>query len=206
MWQAHRLQAMTRQPLARDNPKLGRRGPRRPTLVAAALSCVVLLAGGCPPETYPNLVPATLTEITRIHDDTTLRPQEQREQLEALGLSPLTINAVLQDKDLGNQFGGDLRSTYLKVVKPDFEALTPDEIQIYAAAATSVQSALGISFTDLQAQDIVDFFATADLSSPEELATFLDATPEFVPASVTAANLLSLFVTFDPALVLPLLP
>ena len=197
---------MRRQPLAQDNPKIGRPGPRRRMLAAAALSCAVLLAGGCPPEDYRDLVPATLAQITRIHDDTTLRPQEQRTQLEALGLSPLTINAVLHDKTLGNQFGGDLRSAYLKVVKPDFEALTPDEIQLYAAAATSLQSALGINFTDAQAQDIVDFFATADLSSPAKLTTFLDATPDGVPSSVTAANLRSLFVTFDPALLLPLLP
>lgn len=197
---------MTRQTMVQDNPNLGRRGPRRRTLAVAALSCVVLLAGGCPPETYPDLVPATQAEITRIHDDDTLRPQEQREQLEALGLSPSTINAILQDKDLGNQYGGTLRTAYLKVVEPDFQALTPDEIQIYASAATSLQSALAISFTDVQGQAIVDFFASADLSSPAELAAFLEATPEFVPSSVTAANLQSLFVTFDPALMLSMLP
>jgi hypothetical protein len=197
---------MTRQTLGQHNPKFGRRDPRRRALAAVALSCVALLAGGCPPETFPDLVPATLAEITRIQAEDTVRPQDQREELEALGLSPSTINALLRDKDLGNQFGGDLRSAYLKVVEPDFQALTPDEIQIYAAAATTLQSSLGISFTDVQAQDIVDFFSSADLSSPEELAAFLEATPEFVPSSVTAANLQSLFVTFDPARTLTMLP
>jgi hypothetical protein len=197
---------MRQQPLAQDNPKNDRNRPWRRIIAAAALCCASLLVVGCPPEEYSDLVPATLAEITRIHDDDTLRPQEQREQLEALGLSPTTINAIQQDKTLGNQFGGDLRSAYLKLVKPDFQALTPDEVQIFGAAATSLQSSLGINFTDVQGQDIVDFFATADLSSPDELSAYLDATPAGVPSSVTAANLKALFVTFDPALLLPILP
>ena len=178
----------------------------RRAFVALVLACTALLAGGCPPENYPDLVPVTQEQITRIHDDTTLSPQQQRTQLEALGLSPLTINVVLQDKPLGNQFGGDLRTAYLKVTKPDLEALTPDEIQIYASGASSAQTSLNISFTDAQAQDIVDFFAANDLSSPAKLTAFLDATPEAVPPSVTADNLRSVFVTFDPALLLPQLP
>jgi len=178
----------------------------RRMLAVAVSSCAVLLAGGCPPEDYTDLVPATQSEIKRIHDDATLTAQEQRTQLEALGLSPLTINAVLRDKQFGNQFGGDARSAYQKVTRPDFLTLTPDEIQIFASLASSVDSTLSVSFTDAQAQDIVTSFAQFDVSSPQKLAALLEQSPDAVPGSVTADALRKLFVGFDPTLVLPKLP
>lgn len=175
-------------------------------MLVVILSCAGWLAGGCPPEDYSNLVPLTQAEITRIVNDENLNPQEQRLQLEALGVSPLTINALLRDKPLGNQFGGDLRTAYQKVIEANLQALTPDEIQIYAAQVASVDSTLGANFSDAQAQDIVDFLADSDLSSAEELATFLAQSPEFVPSSVTADDLQNVFVEFVPSLLLPVLP
>jgi len=175
-------------------------------LLRAAVLGLILLVGGCPPENYPNLAPATLADVDRIRNDDTLTAQEQRAQLAALGFSPLTINALLQDKPLANQFGGDLRSAYQKVVAPDFLALTPDEIQIYATKASEVDDALNVDWDDTAALNIRDLFAREDLSSADELAAFLDAFPGSVPTGVTVEELRSVFVDFDPDLLLTELP
>ena len=92
---------------------------------------VSLFVYGCPPEDYPALVPATLQQIDPIVNSTTLTPQQQRVQLEALGVVPETINSLLRNERTGNQYGGDLRTAYTKVTLPNFVLLTPDEVQIY---------------------------------------------------------------------------
>lgn len=178
---------------------------RRATLVTIAVM-VSFLAGGCPPENYPYLAPATLRAIDRIRNDDDLGPQEKRTQLEALGLSPVTVNVLLQDERLANQFGGTLRTAYTKVVAPNYRALTPDEIQIYGDEASAVDTTLSVELTDAEAQAIATFFKDEEISSADDLAAFLEDSANEVPEVIPDGVLRSLFVDFDPTRLLPRLP
>ncbi len=180
--------------------------PRIATVVLA--SVFILLPAGCPPEDYPSLLPPTLTEVQRVLDNQNLTPQQQRLQLEQLGLSPTTINAFLKDKPLGNQNGGDLRTAYQKITEPDFTALTPDEIQIWASAASALDSEDDINFklTDQQAQLMVDFFNNNGVRSKQQLTTFLSTSADLVPAEIPENALQALFIDLDPTDLLPQLP
>lgn len=179
----------------------------RTTAAFLVLGAAALLVCGCPREDFPAAAPVTLEEIDPIRNDPGLTVQEKRARLEELGLAPLTINALLRGERLGNQFGGDLRTAYAKVTAPDFQALTPDEIQIYGDAASQLDSAddLNVTLTDDQAQKIVEFFFRQDISSAEQLEAYLDAGGS-VPAAIPAGVLEDLFVAFDPARLLPELP
>jgi len=166
----------------------------------------MLMIAGCPPEDYDAVAPATLAEIDLIRNDADLTVQEQRTQLEALGLSPLLVNALLQDQRLGNQYGGDLRTAYGKIVEPDLSGLTPDEIQIFGDEASALDDELEVALTDEEAQAMVIFFDQYHLSTPAELDTFLAESPGSVPGKIPDGVLQALFVDFDPSLLLPSLP
>lgn len=179
----------------------------RAPLLASAFAALFALVVGCPPENYPDIVPPYLTDdVTPIVNDDTRTPNEKRVALAELGLSPSTINAILRSVRLGNQYGGTLRTAYDKVVAPNFLLLTPDEVQIYSDTATEVSDAISVTWNDEQAQAIVSYFDSYDLATPDELQAALDDNPDAVPAVVTASDLQSVFVDFDPALVLPELP
>lgn len=176
-------------------------------IVAVVLVSVgaVLFTCGCPPETFPNVVPATLTEINAVVNSTTLTAQQKRDQLTELGLVPETVNALLKNERLGNQYGGDLRSAYTTIIIPDFTLLSPDQVQVYDDAAGSLDPNLAFSITDAQAQAIVDLFAAYDIRTPDELTAFLDDPESVVPTTIPDNVLAPLFVDFDPALLLPIL-
>ena len=178
----------------------------RLTPIMASILTVLLLVGGCPPENYPTLAPATLNQANQITGDTTLTPQQRRLQLASLGLDPVTINTLMQSVRTANQFGGDLRSAYNKVVAPNFIALTPDEVQIYGDEATNLDSTLSFTISDAEAAAIVNFFNDNDLTSKDLLKTYLDDPANEVPSAITKADLQSLFIDFDPQRVLPDLP
>jgi hypothetical protein len=169
---------------------------------------VMLLLVGCPPEDYATLLPPTLPEIKRIHDDPNMPVAEMRSRLAELGLDPVTINALLQDKPLGNQFGGTLRTAYEKLVAPDFTALTPDEIQLFALQASQIDTTLNVQFTDEQAQALVVWFRDNSLFSPQDVTTYLDTPGNSAPSVITDEDqvIRSLFVDFDFSLLLPELP
>jgi hypothetical protein len=177
-------------------------------LVPLVLSTGALtLLVGCPPEDYASLLPPTLAEITAIHDDTTLSPPEMRSRLAELGLDPVTINAVLQDKTLANQFGGTLRTAYDKLASGNFTALTPDEIQIYASQVNGIDPTISVQLSDAQAQDLLTMFQSNDLQNPTQVAAWLDTPGNFVPSSITdgATVVRNLFVDFDFHSLLPIL-
>lgn len=182
--------------------------PGNPMHRAATLSFVTLaalLVGGCPPEHYDTFVGPSLIVVDRIRDDSSLTSAEQREQLEALGISPLTVNALMWDDPFANQFGGDIRSAYDKVTEPDFQKLTPDEVQFYSLHAKDVQPDLDFAPNDEEAYEIVRFFYQRDIRTPEELAAYLDASGS-VPADIPDGILRALFVDFDTDLLIPNLP
>ncbi len=180
----------------------------RYTLTTGLLSGTLLFLIGCPAESFDSLAPATLAEIDRIRNDTTMPVPEMRSRLAELGLDPITINAVLWDKPLGNQFGGTLRTAYEKLTIPDFTALTPDEIQMFAAKATEVDDTLSLQFNDQQAQALSNMFRNNSLTSPADLTSYLDTPGNSVPTAVGVGDedVRSLFVDFDLSLLLPELP
>lgn len=172
----------------------------------AVLGLIVVPLAGCLPELYPDTTPATLREINRIRNDTSLTAQQKRTALEALGITPLTINGLLRSERTANQFGGTLRTAYNKVVEPDLRKLTPDEVQLYGDGASEVSSTINVAFTDTAALAIVEFLRAEDLQTPTELAAFLDDSNNTVPARVDIANLRAVFVNFTPTDILPILP
>lgn len=170
------------------------------------LAGVLLLAGGCPPENYDSLLPTTLEAIDRIRNDTDVSPDQQRHELAALGLSPEVINALLRDRVFANQYGGDLRTAYEKVIAENLTGLTPDEVQIYAEGAKAVDKTLDFDLDDTGAQAIVNFLRANELSSRAQLQAYLADPANEVPRSVPDDVLEPLFVEFDPAKVLERLP
>jgi hypothetical protein len=174
------------------------------------LGCVtLLLVVGCPAEDYQNAVSTTLDAINRIRNDTSLTAQEMRTQLADLGLDSSTINALLKSQRLGNQFGGDLRTAYEKVVGGQLSSLTPDEVQIYGDEATTVvndSTTLSVAYTDTEAQAVLDFFVQNQINTVQELSAYLNDSSNTVPATIPSGTLQGLFVDFDPSKLLSVLP
>ena len=177
-------------------------------IALVALGAMVVLLSACE---FPlaAALPVTQLDIDPILADNALSAQEKRTQLETLGLAPLVINALLQNVRTGNQFGGDLRSAYEKVVADRLDELTPDEVQIYGDEAQEVgDSSEDLEFTDTEAQAIVSFFQDNGISTQDELSTFLDDPAQVagIPGAVPVEALTELFVEFDSDLVLDSLP
>lgn len=166
----------------------------------------LLALGGCGLDTFYSTLPPTLREIDAIAADDSLSPQEKRLRLEELGLEPLVINAVLADQRTANQFGGDLRSAYDKVVGGQFDQMTPDEIQLYNDAARSASNTISFTLSDAEAQAIRDLFVNNDIQTEAELSAFLANPENEVPAPIPDGALQQLFVDLDPALVRDQLP
>lgn len=176
---------------------------------AIALTCLVLLGaalpGGCPRENYADLAPTDLAAVNRIINGD-LEGNDRREALAELGLSPLMINAVLRSEGLLNQFGGTRRTAYEKVAGDRLLDLTPDEVQIYANSVNQIDTDIAYTLTDSQAQDIVTFFNDYGIRTRAALESFLDTPGSEVPDTIPDGALRDLFVDFDPALLLPILP
>jgi len=176
-------------------------------------ACGYLLLGlgvaflcGCPAENFPDAVPSTLRDITVIVNDTDLTLQERRIKLADLGLSAEVINVLFSTERTANQYGGDLRTAYDKVVAGRLLDLTPDEVQIYGDGASAADTTLSITLTDAQAQAIVTFFDDMHITTSASLEAYLDQTDASVPDTIPSGVLQSLFVDFDPQLLLPSLP
>lgn len=175
------------------------------TLGVSLLVLAAVLTVGCPPENYPTLNSATLKQVDAIRNNSALTPNEKRQQLAALGFSPETINSLLRSERLANQFGGDLRSAYYKVVQPSFLSLTPDEIQVYSDEASRVDDTLNVGWSDVQATAVWEFFNNNYIESKDDLQAVLDSGLE-IPGDVTSNDLQGVFIDFDPERLLPRLP
>jgi len=176
-------------------------------LKLSALGILLVLAAGCEP-TLVDALPPTMKDIDPIVTDTSLSPQEKRQRLTELGLTPLVINALLRNERTGNQFGGDLRSAYEKVTAGRLDELTPDEVQIYGDEAESVASGQDFTLSDKQAQAVVDLFRQEGIKTPQDLADFLSdpVNAAGVPADLPQDTVLALFVDFDPSELVDVLP
>jgi hypothetical protein len=178
----------------------------KPILITSALTAALFLTGCSAP--LHDAYSATLLDVNPILNDTTLTPQQKRDQLEALGFSPTVINGLLRNVRTGNQFGGDLRTAYDKVTGGRLDELTPDEVQIYADEASSVSNDFSYTLSDEAAQDIVWVFQTHRLTTAAQLDAFL-ADPDNVlalPGDIPDGALEDIFVTFDPAELIESLP
>ncbi len=171
---------------------------------AALAAAFLFLLTGCPTENFPEQLTPDETQVNQIVNNDALSAQEKRRLLGDLGIPPTTINFFLDDERTGNQFGGDLRTAFTKVNESVFTRLTPDEIQIYADAASAVDGPLNITLSDEQAQNIVIFFGDNFINTAAQLEAFLDdpANAGALPGQVSENNLRDLFVEFDPSRVL----
>ncbi|MEW6250401.1 MAG: hypothetical protein AB1716_07125 [Planctomycetota bacterium] len=175
-----------------------------PVLVSAA----AILLTGCPPENYPNVVGTTISEVDRVRNDEDLTPQQKRDSLAQQGFAPTTINALLSTERLANQFGGDLRTAYVKVTGGQLLDMTPDEVQIYGDEASGVTDTdqLDVVIEDAEAQAIVTLFQQNRIRTPEDLSDFLANPDSVIPSDIPPDVLRPLFIEFDPDLLLPELP
>ena len=173
----------------------------------ATFVCLLALSSGCN-FPLPNAWPATLTDVDAIRNDTDLTAQEKRAALEDLGFSPLAINGLLRTERLSNQYGGDLRTAYEKVVAEQFNKLTPDEVQIYADEASTVDTGFSYTLTDVQAQAIVDLFVGQEITSRVALSDLLDDPIRVAALSTDIPDgvLNDVFVEFDSSQLLDQLP
>lgn len=167
---------------------------------AFAALAMLALSGGCGQLHFPGDYPTVLEDVQEIQNDADMEPQEKREALYELGFSDEVINGLLRETRLGNQFGGDLRSAFDKVVSEHMADMTPDEIQVYGDEGP------GVSLTDDEAQSITQFLEDFGLNSREALEDYLDAPGAFVPSSVDEQDLRDVFVDFEPDDLIPKLP
>ncbi len=175
--------------------------------ISVLVGAIAVLAG-CPSDNYPTDVGTNMQDVERIRTDTSLTPQQQRDQLAALGFDSDTINALLSITRLANQGGGTLRTAYVKITGGQLNALTPDEVQYYgdAVSAFDPNGVFNTTLTDAQAQAIVTLFQQNNLRTTADLSNWLANANNVVPATIPANTLKPLFIDFDPKQLLPQLP
>jgi hypothetical protein len=181
--------------------------PRSNILIAGVwmLSGLVILTG-CPPENFPAAIPFEQNDVNVIINNSELEPQEQRDALLALGLSPNSINGLLSAVRTGNQFGGTLTTALEKVRASRFTTMTPDEVQLYSDAAEEVDTTLNFNLSDVAALAVTDLFAVEGLNSAEAVLTFVDDPGNEVPSEIPENFLEDVFVELDPNSIVTLLP
>lgn len=133
----------------------------------------------------------SIPDVQAIQDNTNLDAQEKRDQLAALGFEQPTINALLRDERLGNQFGGTLETAIAKVEGNALRALTPDEVQHYGDA-TGVTT-----FSDDAAYAIAEFFSDRGFLTLAELEADLDDPGTEVPPEIDETDLRGVFLETD---------
>lgn len=170
---------------------------------------VLVIAAGCETPLLESIgVGPRLDEINDIRTNDSLSAQEKRAALADMGFSPIMINTLLDSTREANQFGGDLRTAYEKVVAGQFDQMTPDEVQLFGDGATEVGDDLDYELTDAEAQAVVTFFEDNEISSKDELLDFMDVSANvlLIPSTIPEGALTDLFVDFDPELLIPILP
>jgi hypothetical protein len=169
------------------------------TLLGLAPAALALLVG-CGPVQIEGGFRTNQTEVNQIRNNADLTGQEQREQLAALGLDDVTINGLLRGERTANQFGGTENSAFDKVTGDQLTALTPDEVQLYGDLSSAA------TFTDAQAQELVDLLATQNLSTVDQLKTWLEDNDIDSATGLTDDDVKAVFVDTDPDTLIPNLP
>ena len=161
---------------------------RTPLAVTVLAAIVMTLAAGCGQTTFDDALGATLEQVDYIRGSGTLEPQEKRAALAEFGIDPVTINGLLQTERLANQFGGDLSSAYDKVANDQLDQMTPDEVQYYGDATDLT------TYSDAEAQAVVDFFNENGIESVDELETALDDPTIGLPTTIDETDLRGVFI------------
>ena len=169
-------------------------------MFSLAIFGLLALGVGCGWRPYPASLVVNAETIDAIIADGTLDPQQKRDALAALDIDEVTINGLLRDERLANQFGGTLRGAYDKVVDEQMNTMTPDEIQLYGDATGIVE------YDDDEAQAIVDFFEEAEITSADELEEYLDDVTQELPSDINDSDLSGVFIDTDTDVVLDEIP
>ncbi|GAG03517.1 unnamed protein product, partial [marine sediment metagenome] len=172
--------------------------------IAAAWAALAL--SGCTPDRFANSLPPSTADVNRITTDEDLSAQEKRVHLQNIGVPPDVVNGLLRDERLGNQFGGDLRAAYDKVAGGRFTELTPDEVQLYADAASASGAVVESELGDDVAQAVADLFVNENIDDVDELSVFLADPTSEVPGPIPENLLRDLFVDLDPSSLISELP
>lgn len=175
-------------------------------IVTALLAPVLTLALGCEVSSFPDSIPTSLGDVNAIRNDVDLSSAEKRAELGRLGVDQLTINAILASDRTGNQFGGDLESAFDKVSGGRLNDLTPDEVQIYADAATEEDESIDFDITDEEAAATVNLLVENGIDSTDALSTFLNNSNSEISPVIPEDFLDNVFLDFDANLLLPKLP
>ena len=166
---------------------------RRKRFLATTVAAIgVMVGAGCGQPCYPDALDVTLEQVDLIRNSDTLEPQEMRDALAEYGLDPVTINALLSDIRLANQFGADysppLTCAYDKVTGDQLRSMTPDEVQYYGDATDQA------TLTDAEAQAIVDLFQDNEIDSLTGLEEWLSEPANELPEEIDEVNLRGVFV------------
>ncbi|MBI5866303.1 MAG: hypothetical protein HZB38_17670 [Planctomycetes bacterium] len=158
-------------------------------------NCAIVVAGalvGCGENVFPDAFDTSLTRVDGIRNNANLTGQEKRDQLAQLGLDEVTINGLMRSDRTANQFGGTANTAFDKVVAGYLDSLTPDEVQLYGDLTSEA------SFTDAQAQELVDLFKTNGILTAEQLGTWLDENDIDSRNNLDEGDVRTVFVTTDP--------
>ncbi len=153
---------------------------------------ILLLAGlvlaGCGQTEFPNAFDVILQDVDDVINNGSLDPQQKRNVLASWGIDEVTINGLLRDERLANQFGGSLESAIGKVSGGQMSTLTPDEVQYYGDASDVT------TYPDDEAQAIVDFFERYGIDTPDDLTAFLGDPANELPEEIDQTNLEEVFI------------
>jgi len=148
---------------------------------------VFLMFAGCGQTWYPDALGLSQEDLSEISSSDSLGPQQMRDALAAYGIDDVTINGLLSSVRLANQNGGDLASAYEKVVSGQLSTMTPDEVQLYGDATALT------TYTDIEAQVIVDYFEDNAIKTIEDLEELLRTNADELPAIIDETNLRNVF-------------
>lgn len=163
---------------------------RRAILMTASVS--VGLSAGCGQTHLPDAVDTNLARVGQIRDDANLTGQEKRDQLLELGLSDVDINGLLRATRTANQFGGTAETGLNKVANGQLNTMTPDEVQLYGDLVGEA------TFSDAQAQDLINLLILNGLATQDALKTFLEENDIDTPAGLNVGDVQATFVDAKP--------
>lgn len=153
---------------------------------AVALSLV-----GCGQTNFDTDI-SNLDRVAEVRDNANLTGDEKRQELRDLGFDEVDINGLLRADRTANQFGGTAETGLNKVADGLLNTMTPDEIQLYGDLVGEA------TFSDAQAQELLDLFVLNAIATRDELKTFLEDNDIDSPAGLEVGEIQATFVDADP--------
>ncbi len=160
------------------------------TTLAFGLAMAASIAG-CGQTNFDNDV-ANLDRVAEVRDNANLTGDEKRQELRDLGFDEVDINGLLRADRTANQFGGTAETGLNKVADGLLNTMTPDEIQLYGDLVGEA------TFSDAQAQELLDLFMLNAIATRDQLKTFLEDNDIDSPAGLEVGEIQATFVDADP--------